>query len=195
VHTRAGQFGRGVLLIDLVGVAVVSLCSFAVYSLATAQAHRSSQTIPGLQAQSNQSAQDVHRLTSACQRQRTEMAATQEVLDRTGLPQSTPVEVYLQAIATLASENQIRVVEQHPLSPVSYPGLLEQRCAYGVSGRATNLIAFLYAVEQAPYWADISYLSIQSDSGTDLRQTAEHTARLTFSLFSHIPAIVDKEKD
>lgn len=192
---RAGQLRRGVLIIDLVGVAVVSLCALATYSLASAQAHRVSDTIPRLQASLEQSSLDVGRLTSSCRRHRAEIAATQAILERSGLPQSTPVEVYLQAISRLAEQNHIRVVQHHPLNPVAYPALLEQRCSYSVSGRASDLVAFLHAVEQAPYWADISYLSIRSSLDRGAKRAGEHTARLTFSLFAHVPENSDEQED
>jgi hypothetical protein len=79
------------------------------------------------------------------------------------------------------------VVRHNPLGPRSYPGLLEQRYAYEVMGRVADLARFLRDVEDAEFWADISYLKIDggppsADQGGE--PNGERDALLTISLFS-----------
>jgi hypothetical protein len=98
------------------------------------------------------------------------------------MPSPTPQETHLRTLSGLAAKNQLSVVRQLPLSPREYPGLLEQRFAYEVSGTMPDLARFFKAVEQSPSWTDISYLKIDQGKGTE--STTNRNALLTFSVFS-----------
>jgi hypothetical protein len=76
------------------------------------------------------------------------------------------------------------VVRHNPLGPRSYPGLLEQRYAYEVIGTQPDLARFLRAIEDAEFWADISYLKIDGGKRQGGEPTDECDALLTISLFS-----------
>jgi len=104
------------------------------------------------------------------------------------LPLQTPIEEYFQTLSRLASDHRLRVVRHHPLTPRSYPGMLEQRYAYEVSGAIPDIARFFKAVEDDDFWADISYLKI---AGGDVPLGAatpdERTALLTISVFFALP--------
>ena len=98
------------------------------------------------------------------------------------LPSEVPSESYLRTLSSLASENKLTVVRQLPLSPRDYPGLLEQRFAYEVSGTLPDLARFFKAVELSPSWTDISYLKVETGKSTE--GESHRSALLTFSVFS-----------
>jgi hypothetical protein len=100
------------------------------------------------------------------------------------LPDRAPVESYLQALAGLCAQHHVNVVSQHPLSPRNYPGLLEQRYAYDISGTAPDLLRFLRAIESLDYWCDVSYLSLERSQTHETQRMAKGAANLTLSLFS-----------
>jgi hypothetical protein len=107
------------------------------------------------------------------------------------LPAQIPIEEYFQTLSRLAGRHHLRVVRHNPLGPRSYPGLLEQRYAYEVIGTMPDIARFFRAIEDAEFWADISYLKIDggppsADQGGE--PTDERDAILTISLFSAAPA-------
>ena len=98
------------------------------------------------------------------------------------MPSQTPQETHLRTLSGLAAANHLSVVRQLPLSPREYPGLMEQRFAYEVTGTMPDLARFFKAVESSPGWTDISYLKI--DQGKGAKSTTDRNALLTFSVFS-----------
>ena len=98
------------------------------------------------------------------------------------LPSQTPQETHLRELSGLAAQNHLSVVRQLPLSPREYPGVLEQRFAYEVTGTMPDLARFFKAVELSPSWTDISYLKMDQGKGTE--NTTGRNALLTFSAFS-----------
>ena len=110
-----------------------------------------------------------------------------ELEERGRLPEQTPIEDYFQTLGVLTAKHHLRVLRQNPLAPRQYPGLLEQRYAYILAGSTPDLAGFLRAIERTNFWADISYLSIESrpDGGQD--GSSGRVAELTLSLFSAMP--------
>lgn len=126
---------------------------------------------------------DLAAISSALNDQKALEARYQTELVAVGpMPGQTPPETNLRALSTLAAENHLGVVRQFPLSPREYPGLLEQRFAYEVTGTMPDLARFFKAVELSPSWTDISYLKI--DQGKGAVPTKDRNALLTFSVFS-----------
>jgi len=129
--------------------------------------------------------QDVAALRSSGDRQRATLKERQAELATSGhLPVQVPIEEYFQTLSRLAVQYHLRVVRHNPLTPRSYPGLLEQRYAYEVIGAMPDLARFFKAVEDAEFWADISYLKIDGSPPQGREPTDECTASLTISLFS-----------
>ena len=129
--------------------------------------------------------QNLAALRSAGDGQRATLKERQVELATSGqLPAQIPIEEYFQTLSRLAIQNHLRVVRHNPLGPRSYPGLLEQRYAYEVIGIQPDLARFLRAIEDAEFWADISYLKIDGGKRQGGEPTDECDALLTISLFS-----------
>lgn len=96
------------------------------------------------------------------------------------LPEAAPVDDYFRFLSSVATQNHLTVRNQIPLGEREYPGLKETPFTYEVAGSWPDLIRFLKAIENAPYWADVGYLTIHP--------LAEHPevrrAQLTVCLFS-----------
>ena len=133
--------------------------------------------------------QNLAALRSAGDGQRATLKERQVELATSGqLPAQIPIEEYLQTLSRLAIQHHLRVVRHNPLGPRSYPGLLEQRYAYEVTGTMPDLARFFRAIEDAEFWADISYLRIDGGNRQGGEPTDERDAVLTISLFSAAPA-------
>ena len=134
--------------------------------------------------------QNLAALRTAGDGQRATLKEQQVELATSGqLPAQIPIEEYFQTLSRLAKQNHLDVVRHNPLGPRSYPGLLEQRYAYEVSGTMPHLALFFRAIEDAEFWADISYLKIDggpssADQGPGAPGTDKRDALLTISLFS-----------
>jgi len=100
------------------------------------------------------------------------------------LPEQTPIEEYFQTLSQVASTHHLHVVRHNPLSPRTYPGLLEQRYAYEVTGTMPDIARFLKAIEDAKFWADVSYLRIGAGTQQGDGNSGERVAALTISIFS-----------
>jgi hypothetical protein len=126
---------------------------------------------------------DLADLQSAIGAQRELATRYQAELAAVGaMPGQTPQETHLRTLSGLASENHLSVVRQFPLPPREYPGIMEQRFAYEVTGTMADLARFFKAVETSPDWADISYLKVEQGQSTE--STMDRNAVLTFSVFS-----------
>lgn len=129
--------------------------------------------------------QDLSTLQSAGDRQRATLKERQAELATSGqLPVEISLEEYFQTLSQLAVQHHLRVVRHNPLTPRNYPGLLEQRYAYEVIGTMPDLARFFKAIEDAEFWADISYLKIDGGQPPGGKPTDDRTASLTISLFS-----------
>jgi|CXWL01.1.fsa_nt_gi hypothetical protein len=126
---------------------------------------------------------DLANLRSVLDEQKALAVRYQSELAAAGaMPSQTPQETHLRTLSGLAAANHLGVVRQLPLSPREYPGLMEQRFAYEVTGTMPDLARFFKAVESSPSWTDISYLKIDQGKGTG--STTDRSASLTFSVFS-----------
>ncbi len=128
---------------------------------------------------------DLEGLRASLDEQRAILQERQKELAAGGqLPDRTPIEEYFQTLSHVASKHRLRVVRHNPLTPRSYPGLIEQRYAYEVSGAMPDIVRFLKAIEDAKFWADVSYLKIDSGSRQGESAPRERVASLTISVFS-----------
>ena len=129
--------------------------------------------------------QDHRALQAASQNQRVLLERRRDELAETGhLPAEMPVEQYFQTLSSMASDHRLRVVRHNPLPSRRYPGLLEQRYTYEVSGSFPALTRFLKSIEEADFWADVSYLKVDCGGGPKVVAGDERRAELTLSLFS-----------
>lgn len=96
------------------------------------------------------------------------------------LPEAAPVDDYFRYLSSIATQNHLTVRNQIPLGERQYPGLKETPFTYEVTGSWPDLIRFLEAIENAPYWADVGYLTIHPVAD----QPEVRRAQLTVCLFS-----------
>lgn len=127
---------------------------------------------------------EIDGLRAERDRQRITLKDRRSELQKSGqLPAQAPVEEYFRTLSDLAARNRLRVVRHNPLNNRTYPGLLERRYAYEVTGSLPDLVQFFQAIEASEFWADIAYLKI--DQGPSLPNAVrERVATLTISVFS-----------
>ncbi|MBI1826229.1 MAG: hypothetical protein HY287_00365 [Planctomycetes bacterium] len=107
------------------------------------------------------------------------------VLAQSGiLPPEMPIERYFENLSRLASEHHLQVLRQNPLSPRTYPGLLEQRFSFEVSGATTDLMFLLKSIENVEAWADVSFIKISDGKSRQESGSDDRVALLTISIFS-----------
>jgi hypothetical protein len=100
------------------------------------------------------------------------------------LPPEMPVENYFQNLSRLASQHHLQVLRQNPLSPRTYPGLLEQRFLFEVSGATADLVQLLKSIEEIEAWADVSFIKIADGKSRQNSGADDRVAMLTISIFS-----------
>jgi hypothetical protein len=121
-------------------------------------------------------------------RHRDALAAYEQRLAANGrLPQSAPVEPFFRYLSEIADHGNVRVIGHRPLTPRTYPGLVEQRFSYDVTGSFPNLALFLRTIERSDFWADVAYLKIDRPSRATADNAADPTVNLTISMFSAAP--------
>jgi outer membrane murein-binding lipoprotein Lpp len=172
-------------LIDALGAAILGGCVLGCAYLVFMRGDQTALEINELTAQINTASRDLSAVRTArdvqrniLKQQQVEMGAGRQ------LPASIPLEEYFQALSRLAVQHHLRVVRQNPLSPREYPGLLEQRYAYEVSGSMPDMVRFFKSIEEADFWADIAFLKIDGVEPGPGVASRDRLAILTLSLFS-----------
>ena len=135
---------------------------------------------------------EIDGLSAERDRQRATLKSRRAELKRSGqLPAQAPVEEYFRSLSDLAARHRLRVVRHNPLNGRTYPGLLERRYAYEVTGSLPDMVQFFQSIEASEFWADIAYLKI--DQGPPSPNAArERVATLTISVFSAQPRAPQK---
>ncbi len=169
--------GGGFLIVVLGAFVWMTLLRTDETALTLAELGRTTQSarneLDGLRAE-----RDRHRATLKTRRAE---------LQKSGqLPAQAPVEEYFRTLSDLAARYRLRVVRHNPLNSRTYPGLLERRYAYEVTGSLPDLAQFFQSIEASEFWADIAYLKI--DQGPPSPNAArERVATMTISVFSAQP--------
>lgn len=172
-------------IIDVLGGCAVSACVFGFVYLTMVRTDRTAVKIRELTSSIQAARQDARVLAAARDRQRATLVRHQAELAGTGqLPAETPVEEYFQTLSKIASKHRLRVIRHNPLTPRRYPGLLERRYAYEVTGSMPDLVRFLKAIEETDFWADVSYLKVDRGTGPEHQVANRRVAVVTISLFS-----------
>ncbi|MGD2108922.1 MAG: hypothetical protein PVI86_05975 [Phycisphaerae bacterium] len=180
--------GLSLQLVDVLGAVLVAACLTGFVWVIAIYNNQTAAQIDELEQLVRDGRRELRRLGVARDRQDAVLRQRQAELSETGqLPTNAPVEQYFQALSTLASAHALRVARQNPLPARSYPGMLEQRYAYHVSGGLPDLLRFLKSIEQTDFWADVSYLALERGSGTEDSAVNARVAELTISLFSALP--------
>lgn len=172
-------------IVDLLGGCLVAGCLIGFVHLTVIRGDQTASDIAELSRMIREGRQQVRALRATFDRQGASLAQHQAELTQRGrLPTETPVEEYFQTLSTIASKHRLRVLRHNPLPSRQYSELFEQRYAYEVAGSMPDLVRFFRAVEDADFWADISYLSVKRGATVKEGQSNERIAALTFSLFS-----------
>ena len=176
-------------LIDIVGACILIGALGVFVWLTTVRSGQSAAELDSLKGQIQAAQQDVGTLRAARDRQRAVLADRQAQLAKTGrLPLDTPIEEYFQTLSRIAAQHQLRVIRHNPLTPRRYPGLLEHRYAYELTGSTPDLLRFLKWIEDSDFWADVSYLTVDRGPGPKDAPSNGRVARLAISLFSALPS-------
>lgn len=177
-----------VYIVDLTAAAVCAAALLGSAWLGLVRGDRMRGHLAELRESIADSRRDLSSIESARDRQKQLLREKQkELADRGHLPEQTPVEEYFQAMSSLAQRAGLSVVRHQPMLPRSYPGLLERRYAYEISGTFASLMQFLRGVEESPYWADVSYLRVEPSDAAGANRS-RRSAMLTMSLFSAGPS-------
>lgn len=171
--------------VDVVGGLVLAACVTGFFWLTFVQNDQTKNHIDDLRHVIDVARRDIRALERARAGQNRKLAEHQATLEQTGrLPERAPTEEYFKTLSKLAQQNSLRVIRLNPLGARIYPGLLEERYVYEVMGSMPNVVRFLEAIEQADYWADVSYLHLSRGIGDENSAIGKRRAELTLSLFS-----------
>lgn len=186
----------GLRAIDAIGGGLVAACLMGFVWTAAVHNKRIGREIRELRAMTRTAHRDAGAVELALAQQLSVLAERQKALATTGqLPVEAPVEEYFQTLSRIATGYELRVIRHQPLTPRQYPGLLEQRYTYEVSGSMPNVARFLKAIEGADFWADVSYLSMGRGVGAEQAVVNKRVAELTLSLFSAPPPETEGENE
>ena len=132
---------------------------------------------------------DLLRLKAQREQQTSRVSSLYAELDTLGsVPQDVALDEYFHSLARLATEYDLQMRRQNPLTPRIYAGLLEQRYACEVAGTVTGIVRFLRSIEDSEVWADVSYLRINTERSSGPHTGARRVAQLTISLFTALPS-------
>ncbi len=183
------------LAIDFVGACAVSACIFTFGWLTVIRGDEVSARIDDLTQTVQTAKQELVALRGTRDRRRIVLGDRRAELASGGrLPDHAPIERYFQTLSALAIQHRLRVRRHHPVSPRHYPGLLELRYAYELSGAMPDITRFLRAVEGTEFWADISFLKVEQGPGPPRGESTQRIASLTISLFSALPVEEDSDE-
>ncbi len=181
--------------VDLLGGTVVAGCILGACWMAFVHGDGTREEVAQVSEHLRAASRDVASLRTVLDRRSALVVQrTRELADRGQLPTRAPVEAYFRELSRLAQECQLNVVSQEPRTPRQYPGLLEQRFSYDVSGPTDGIMRFLAAIERTEFWADVSYLKIQHGPGAENVAAERRSASLTLSLFSTLPVEAPAER-
>lgn len=179
------EFTWRLRVLDLAGGATCVLLVGAAAWLAFVHLGQAQQEAQVLRADVETARQTLSTVEAAGKRQETLVLARQGALAERGrLPDAAPVEEYRSAMVAAADAHQLTVLGYSLGASRRYGDVSEQCLLFQVSGAAANLMRFLRAVEESPFWADIGYLRVEGDDAIGPANSAPRRASLTFSLFA-----------
>jgi hypothetical protein len=174
--------------VDIVAGGMVTVCALASLWFSILGEKRAPRILVELADSVEDARTQIRRVSTQLEQQRRLLAQRRDQLAQQGrLPDEAPIDEYFHILSRLAADCHLQVRGQSPLSPRTYPGLLEQRYSFEVAGTWPNVARFLKHVEQTEYWADVSYFKIEGLRGGALPDADLRSAQLTFSVFSAMP--------
>jgi len=177
-----------VLVVDLVGAALMLVYISLFLSVTVLRASDTTDEIPRLERVIANNNRALGVLRTQLDESRAQLEHNRSTLAAHGkLPEDAPVEEYFSFLSSLADRYELRVLSQYPLGSRNYPGLLEHRFAFELTGSLAGLARFFKDIEDSPYWADVGYLKIHRARGVRDADPKDRQAQLTLCLFSAAP--------
>jgi len=178
---------RHIHLIDIVGAFIVIVCLGGALWFTMIREDDSGVEIARLEREIVRNRRELSALHVERDRERRLLDDRERRLKESGsLPSEAPVEQYLQTLSALAKQYGLEVMRQSPVPQREYPGLLERRHTYEVSGDMKSITRFFLAMEHTDFWADIGFLKIVGNDAAP-GEPAARIASLTISIFSAPP--------
>ena len=170
---------------DIAGGSLLAAVLFGVVWLTCLRDDSAQDELDALTGNIRATQQELATLRAVLDRERESLAAREVELKDTGqLPDRAPTERDLQTLSALAKQHRLQVVRVEPLPSQEYPGLLEMRYSFEAIGTMPDLVRLLKAIEDAQFWADVSYFSVVHKASLPEETSNELVAVLTISLFS-----------
>lgn len=172
-------------VVDAVGGMIVAACALGFVWTALLEKNPVRTEIAQLRQALSRARDEHHEWQAELERQEARLVDYRTQRARVGrLPAEVPIEAYFQQLSQLATRHNLHVLRQQPLASRTYPGLLEERYAYEVTGSLVDLVAFFESIEQAEFWADMSYLRLEQGAAGSSADSSDRIATLTLSLFA-----------
>lgn len=179
---RAFDFLGGTICAALVGIAAW---------MAFVRVGEAGQQVAALRTEIESTRHTLTTLEAAAIRQEAQVATrNQELAERGKLPSAAPVDQYLSVLSAAAAAHNLTIISHSPGAHRRYGDVSELCVAFHVQGTSANLLRFMRAVEESPFWADIGYLRIEGGDAVGPPNTALRRASFTFSLFAAAPSAV-----
>lgn len=177
-----------VLVVDLLCGSVMAICVTGLLWMTMVRSDDSRDLIRAMKSRVGEAQRELSSVRAERDQRRTLLLERrQRLADNGQLPEKLPLVEYFQTVSRLAQSHDLRIVRQKPAPPREYPGLLEHRVEYELSGSFPDLVRFLQSIEDTDFWGDIGYLKVQGDNGPATDRAPARHALLTFSLFSALP--------
>lgn len=185
-----GQKPTNILTVDLAAGGVLLALVAGIVWYVTGPQRNTYVDLQSLTSSARKTRSELGQLNAMREDRRDALATLRDQLTRDGaMPSRTPVEEDLTTLTALAQSNNVRIARVTPLPRQEYPGLLELRYSCEAGGTMPNIMDFLRAVENHPFWMDISYLDLrQPFQQVALDDDKEEKQSLAFvvSLFSSV---------
>ena len=170
--------------VDILGCSILAICLSAAVWFVSFRDSGTTTEVTDLERGINIDRAELSALRTERDRERAQLADREKRLSETGaLPSQAPVEQYLQTLSALAKQYRLDVLRQSPLPAREYPGLLERRYTYEVSGSLSDIAQFLVSIERSEFWADIGFLKIVGQNVGN-KAAEPRIASLTICFFS-----------
>ncbi len=182
--TRRGNTQWSIWGVDLACGAMVALLACVAIWLIITYVDRSGQELTEIRKELARTRQSLARYQVAESAVQAKIKKqTADLAQQGTLPDQFPIGSYFRDLTSMAIKAGVTVQSQVPMVATEYPGLVEQRSQFEVSGSLQSILTFFEAIEQSSYWADIGYFSLAQGSSRGT-STLERHAKFTISMFS-----------
>ena len=159
-----------VLVVDLLCGCVMAICVAGLMWMTLVRSDDSRGVIRTMESRVVEAQRELASVRAERDQRRTLLLERRQRLADSGqLPEKLPLVEYFQTVSRLAQSHDLRIVRQRPAPPREYPGLLEHRIEYEVSGSFPDLVRFLNQLEQSKLFWIVESLTVSGKVGQKLR--------------------------